>query len=105
MDESEIRTTEEEPLEEPNGGKWTKGLIAGVSLTLGLSVGIVGMGSWAGGVSAQVQSHIDNPMIHQLPEQKEAQVRIILDREISPTLIRMQHQLDRIEEKVERGNR
>jgi hypothetical protein len=85
-----------------NGTKWAKGLIAGVSLTLGLAVGIVGMGMWAGGVSARLSSHADNPAIHQGPEQKEAQIRSIIDREISPALSRIEHRLARVEEKLDR---
>jgi hypothetical protein len=88
-----------------NGSRWTKGLIAGVSLTLGLAVGIVGMGMWAGGIAAEIDGHIMSPAIHQSPEQKEAQIRSIIDREVSPTLIRMQRQLDRIEDKLDKATR
>jgi hypothetical protein len=85
-----------------NGTRWTKGLIAGVSLTLGLAVGIVGAGLWAGGVRATIDGHIANPLIHQTPEQQEVQIRSVIDREVNPTLVRMQRQLDRIEEKLDR---
>ena len=88
--------------EEPNGARWTKGLIAGVSLTLGLAIGIVGAGLWAGAVSASIDGHVDNPLIHQTPAEKESQIRGILDREVNPLLIRMQRQLDRIEDKIDK---
>jgi hypothetical protein len=88
-----------------NGSRWTKGLIAGVSMTLGLAVGIIGMGVWAGGVSAKIDNHQQNPAIHQTPDQKDAMVRSVIDREVAPVLVRMQRQLDRIEDKLDRTRR
>jgi len=78
-----------------------KGLIYGLSLAVALLGGAVAGGAYMGGQSATIESHLDNPAIHETATVKEARVRRVVDREVMPLLERMQTQLDRIERKID----
>lgn len=87
-----------------NGNRWVKGLIAGVSLTLGVAVGAsayaIRDGSLAATISQtsnELNAHEHDYNIHQTNIEVTSTVRQVIDREIQPTLRDIKNQLDRIE--------
>ena len=84
-----------------NGSKWTKGLIAGISLTLGVAIGIVGMGTMAGRMSAKMDAHLAEQAIHISTTEDDHRIRDIIDREIAPALSRIESRLARVEVKLD----
>jgi hypothetical protein len=54
------------------------------------------MGVYAGTLRSEIQGHINNPLIHQTPEEKQKQMHEIIDREVAPTLVSIDDQLAEI---------
>lgn len=87
-----------------NGNRWVKGLIAGMSLTLGVAVGAsayaIRNGSLAANIaqtSNELNAHEHDGNKHQTNVEVTNTIRQVIDREIQPTLRDIKAQLDRIE--------
>jgi hypothetical protein len=74
-----------------------RAIVAGISAAIGLLAGVLTAGLFLGGTKA----HLADRNIHQSVGERYIIARDAIDREVTPTLIRMQYQLDRIEAKID----
>jgi len=84
-----------------NGKKWQQGLIHGLSITVALLVGVAAGGAYMGGQAAMMKSHIENVMIHETPQQKQDRINKTIDREVAPSLKRIEEELSALRKSVD----
>lgn len=73
-------------LPKPINGRTFTILIATLSLLVGIVTGSITAGAYLGGIKTTLQNHAAQGEIHQTLQQKEEATRMVVDREVHPTL-------------------
>lgn len=88
-------------MKEGNGDRTVRIFIAVASALGGGLAGAMASGIWLGTVRADLDSHMDNPEIHQNRTVKEGIAQTVVDREVKPFMSSIERRLERIEAKLD----